>query len=330
MTPVGFIGLGLIGKRRFQIVRDMGQPTVFAVDPDSRRYEQFEIGDCRFVQTIGQLDDNLINTAKALFVAVPHNLAAGYCRWAIERGMHVLCEKPMGITSVEAETLRRLANQAGVRFCAGFNYRFMPGIAELRELLRSKKFGTLHHVRMAIGHGGRPGMESEWKLQKAKAGGGALIDPGIHLIDLIRDLFGEPMIVSSQLKRLYWPSDVEDNCFVIFQVGDIDVTMEVSLTNWKNRFLIEVYGSDGQVAITGRGGNYGPQRLEFVNRWFWKEDRRFERDYGNSDPSFERETRAFIESVTLPSSDPVLSDATDGYTALKIVEEIYSKANKAL
>lgn len=328
MISVGFIGLGLIGERRFRIVRDSGYPIVFAVDPDPKRHHALQTGDCRFAASLDQLDEKTVGSAKALFIAVPHHLAAGYSRWGIERKMHVLCEKPMGIASTEAEGLRALAAQAGVHFCAGFNYRFLPGVTALREIVQSGKLGVIHRIRMAMGHGGRPGMETEWKLQKAKAGGGALIDPGIHLVDLIRNLFGEPVVVSSRLRRMFWQTDVEDDCFVVFRVGDADVVIEVSLTNWKNRFSIEVYGSDAQVILSGRGGNYGSQKIEFVNRWFWKDDQRFEKDYGAADPSFDAETKAFLESAESSLSHPLLSNADDGCAALKIVEDIYSKSSR--
>jgi predicted dehydrogenase len=328
MTAVGFIGLGLIGARRFQIVRDLGHQISFAVDPDPLRHVQMKMDGCRFAAALGELSEQDTSGVQAIFVAVPHHLAAEYCRWGFGRKAHVLCEKPMGISLAEADEIRRAASQADVRFCAGFNYRFLPGITALRDLLHSGQLGTIHRIKMAMGHGGRPGMENEWKLKKAKAGGGALIDPGIHLIDLVRNLFGEPRVVSSRLRKLFWPSDVEDNCFLALRTGESDITIEVSLTSWKNHFSIEAYGSDGQATLTGRGGNYGSQHLEFVNRWFWKDDdRRFARDYGSADPSFELETRAFLDLISSNIGNPALSTAEDGRAALKIVEELYALAD---
>ena len=325
MTAVGFIGLGLIGARRFQIVRDLGHKILFAVDPDPLRHAQMKTDGCRFAKTLDELSDQDTSGVQAIFVAVPHYLAANYCRWGFSRKAHVLCEKPMGISVAEAEEIRHAASEAKVQFCAGFNYRFLPGVVALRDLLASGQLGTIHRIKMAMGHGGRPGMENEWKLKKAKAGGGALIDPGIHLVDLVRNLFGESEVVSSRLRKLFWRSDVEDNCFVALRAGEADVTIEVSLTSWKNHFSIEVYGSDGQAILSGRGGNYGSQHLEFVNRWFWKDDdRRFVRDYGSADPSFELETRAFIDLISSDTSNPILSTAEDGCAALKIVEDLYA------
>jgi predicted dehydrogenase len=168
-------------------------------------------------------------------------------------------------------------------------------------------------------------MEEEWKLKKARAGGGALIDPGIHLLDLVRYLIGEPEVVSCILRRRFWPSDIEDFCRAELACGAIDVTIEVTLTSWKNHFSLEIYGSDGMVRLDGRGGNYGTQRVEYTNRWFWRSGRdlRSERDYGLADPSFADETTAFLNWVECNESDGIIANAGDGCAALKLVEQLY-------
>ena len=162
------------------------------------------------------------------------------------------------------------------------------------------------------------------KLQKKRAGGGVVIDPGIHLLDLARHLIGEPHIVHSEINRRFWNVDVEDDCNLLLRSGGADISVEVSLLAWKSGFGIEVVGSDGIAIVSGRGGNYGPQSFEFVNRWFWNgDDRRRRQDFGTQDPSFERETEAFLRWIGQGTHDAVLSTADDGVAALKLVTELY-------
>jgi predicted dehydrogenase len=324
MTRVGFVGLGLIGSRRAKIAKAAGCEIVFAVDPDAARGGDLRKNGVRVAPNIAELAPGDVAKLDAVFVAVPHDLAHQTCVWALDLGANVLCEKPLGISLTEAKDVAERAARGGRKFCAGFNYRFLPGIVGLRDLLGQGRFGTVQRVRIEMGHGGRPGMEAEWKLKKARAGGGALIDPGIHLIDLARNLLGEPRVTAADLKRRFWPIDVEDVCALRLASGSADVTVDVGLTHWKNAFDIEVFGSDGYAHVQGRGGNYGSQSLEYINRWFWNgEDRRQKQEFGTADNSFERETQAFLDWVGGGARDPALSTAADGVASLAIVEEVY-------
>jgi predicted dehydrogenase len=329
MISVGFVGLGLIGSRRLEFARARPSCRVaFAIDPDLARRAAFALDGCHLAATIDAFETINDEFPDAVFVAVPHHEAAKAARWALSRGAHVLCEKPLGLDLAEARSVAALALAKGKKLCTGFNYRYLSGVQALRDLLRDRSLGTIYRLRMMMGHGGRPGMEREWKLKKAYAGGGALIDPGIHLIDLARFFFGEARAASSLLQRRFWASDVEDFCAVSITCDGIDVAIEVSLTSWRNQFSIEVCGSEGMVRLEGRGGNYGTQRLEFTNRWFWQDgaDRRISRDLGSDDNSFLLETAAFLDWVEHGRYDGMMATADDGCAALQLVEELYAGA----
>lgn len=327
MMTVGFVGLGLIGARRHRIVQQMGCRIAFAVEPDPARRASLQIEGCRYATDITELNAADLEPIDAIFIAVPHDLAHSVCLWAIERNAHILCEKPLGMAFAEAEAIRSKANARRLHLCAGFNYRFLTGVSAVRDLLREGALGEVHRVRMCMAHGGRPGMETEWKLQKRRAGGGALIDPGIHLVDLVRHLFGEPEVVDCELRSRFWNVDVEDNCLLRMRVGAADIAIDVGLTCWKNLFYIEIFGRDGVALVRGRGGNYGTQTVEYVNRWFWSgDDRRILRDFGTVDTSFELETRSFLRKVAEGTLDDVLSIADDGCAALRVVEAAYAAA----
>lgn len=324
---IGFIGLGLIGARRARIAMSAGYQIGFMVDPDPKRLE-IAPPDCVTAPSLKSLEALGGDQADVVMIAVPHDLALSACQWAFARGAHVLCEKPMGLALEQAEIIAAEAEKAGRHFCAGFNYRYLPGVSALRELLRKGDLGQLYRLRLAMGHGGRPGMETEWKVKRSRAGGGAIIDPGIHLIDLALYLAGPETLQHVAMSRRFWETDIEDNCAMALRAeSGADVNLEVSLTAWKNFFVIEAYGSDGMAILNGRAGNYGTQKLEYVNRWFWNgDDRRVTKDLGLDDPSFELETRAFLDLVTTGCSDGILSSEKDGCAALAIVRSAYAMA----
>jgi predicted dehydrogenase len=322
---VGFVGQGLIGARRRSITESLGIETAFVVDPSPVLIEKLANSPFPVVSSIEEVE--VSNRSDAVFVAVPHDLAMQATQWAFARGAHVLCEKPMGISSAQAHQIAATAESTGLIFSAGFNYRYLAGIRRLRSLIDEGALGEIFAARILMGHGGRPGMELEWKLSAQHAGGGALIDPGIHLIDLAGYLFGSPQVLSARVRKSFWHADVEDRCALALNCAGTDVSIDVNLVSWKNLFSIEVFGRDATVLISGRGGNYGTQTLEFVNRWFWDgDDRRQSVDLGVDDQSFTLETTEFIEAARGFSSSTALSISSDGVRAIQVVESAYEIA----
>ncbi len=323
---IGMLGLGLIGGRRLQIVQKLQHEVVFAVDPDPVRRSQW----ANHIPKLYSNRQDVDVPADVILIALPHHLAYDAALWALHHGAHVLCEKPLGIYSDQSRHLCQLANQKKRCLGAGFNYRYLPGISRLQTLLQSNILGDILRVRMFIGHGGRPGMETEWKLQKSLSGGGALMDPGIHLIDLVYYLFGESELLNCELRRVYWNSDVEDNALISLKRDNIMISLEVSLTEWKNRFFIEVIGNNAMAILEGRGGNYGDQKLTLVKRWFWQSptEQPSIESWGLTDTSLDLETHAFLRVVAGEASDNILATGRDGIIAINLIEKLYSMHQK--
>src|SRR5205814_3921876 len=119
-------------------------------------------------------------------------------------------------------------------------------------------------VRGRYGQGGRPGMEKEWRGSKQLAGGGELLDQGVHLIDLSRWFLGEFVDVEGHIDTFFWNMPVEDNGFALLKTAQGQVAwLHASCTEWKNLFCFEIFGRDGKLQIDGLGGSYGVERLSF-------------------------------------------------------------------
>ena len=115
---------------------------------------------------------------------------------ALEAGKHVLCEKPLANTLDEAEAMAAAAGRAaarGVRAMTGFNYRRVPAIALARQLVTDGRIGAIRHVRASYLQDWLVDPESPltWRLQRERAGSGALGDLGAHIVDLAQYLTGE-------------------------------------------------------------------------------------------------------------------------------------------
>jgi predicted dehydrogenase len=119
---------------------------------------------------------------------------------AAELGKHVLCEKPLARTSEEAKTMLEAVQKAGIKHMVAFNYRFVPAIRQIRNLIDSGALGRIYHFRAVylqewiMPHYGTPKI---WRLDKSVAGSGAIGDLGAHIIDLAHYLVGGIKSVSS-------------------------------------------------------------------------------------------------------------------------------------
>ena len=124
---------------------------------------------------------------------------------ALGAGKHVLCEKPLANTVAEAEAMVEAAERAhahGVRAMVGFTYRRVPAIALARRLVAEGRIGEVHHVRAQYLQDwiADPEAPLSWRLEKDKAGSGALGDIGAHIIDLTQFITQDRILeVSGQL-----------------------------------------------------------------------------------------------------------------------------------
>ncbi|WP_330434122.1 Gfo/Idh/MocA family oxidoreductase [Streptomyces sp. NBC_00825] len=127
---------------------------------------------------------------------------------ALEAGKHVLCEKPLANTVAEAEAMAEAAERAAARgqvAMVGFNYRRVPAITYARQLIAQGRLGTLRHVRAAYLQDWLVDPESPltWRLERERAGSGALGDLGAHIVDLAQYLAGEPLVGVSAVSETF-------------------------------------------------------------------------------------------------------------------------------
>lgn len=141
----------------------------------------------------------------------PNNLHAEPTIAAAAAGKHILCEKPLARTAEEAKAMRDAVNKAGVVGMVAFNYRFVPAIRAIRDLIASGAFGQIYHFRAVYLQEwiADPNFGMVWRLDSSVAGSGALGDLGAHIIDLARFLVGEPTRLNAMTRTFI--TDRPDN-----------------------------------------------------------------------------------------------------------------------
>jgi predicted dehydrogenase len=237
------------------------------IDPDEERAHRLaaDIG-CAWA---GDWDSAKANGPyDACIIATPHISLAPLTVRSLRDGCHVLCEKPLGRDPNEARASVAAARETGRTLMTGFTLRHHWAIREAHRLVTTGGIGRLMHVRCRYGHGGRPGYESEWRGDPELAGGGELIDQGIHVLDLFCWFLGEPAAVHGLTATSFWPiQPLEDNVFALMQTESGAIgSMHASWTQWRNLFSLEVFGSDGYALVDGLGGSYGRERLTLGRR----------------------------------------------------------------
>ncbi|MBQ0982143.1 Gfo/Idh/MocA family oxidoreductase [Micromonospora zamorensis] len=212
-------------------------------------------------------------------VCTPGDSHAEIALAALAAGKHVLCEKPLANTVAEARAMTaaaELARASGVRSMCGFNYRRVPAVTMMRQLVADGRLGVIRHVRATYLQDWivDPQFPLVWRLQKDRAGSGALGDIGAHIIDLTQFVTGQKISGVSAVTETFvkerplpaessglaatvdghtaptGPVTVDDAAVFVARLdGGALATYEASrfATGRKNALRVEINGSLGSV-----------------------------------------------------------------------------------
>jgi predicted dehydrogenase len=246
---------------------------------------------------------------------------------AVEAGKHVLVEKPAARTVSELDRLIAAAERHHRQVRVGFNHRYHPALLEARQLVDRSALGPLMFVRGRYGHGGRVGYDREWRADPAKAGGGELIDQGVHLIDLASWFLGSFTDVHGIATTYFWDMPVDDNAFMTLRTATGQIAfLHVSCTEWKNLFSFEIYGRTGKIAIDGLGGSYGVERLAYYRMLpEMGPPETTIHEYPGGDRSWAIEFAEFLDDIHLGREPSVALGAARA--ALAVAEQVYAQSN---
>jgi len=185
----------------------------------------------------------------AVVVSTPPATHEALCIDAMDAGLHVLCEKPLANSLAAARRMVEHSGEQGRVLATGFNHRYFPAIARVREAVVSGEIGVLDHVRGFTGHRGLGELQgAPWLTDPESMGGGALVDNGIHMLDLVRHILGEVSEVSGLVSERVWKiPGAEDNGIALLRSPEgCSASLHASWTEWRGyRFWLAAYGDRG-------------------------------------------------------------------------------------
>jgi predicted dehydrogenase len=260
---VGIAGYGVVGTRRREFIdKNELMRTVAVCDRKLGCTGMFSDG----VRHYERYQDLLNEELDALFVCLSNDMAAEATIAGLRQGLHVFCEKPPGrnleeVAAVIAEAKRRPA----LKLKYGFNHRYHDSVRDALATIQSGELGRVINLRGVYGKSAIINFESDWRTQREIAGGGILLDQGIHMVDLLRLFAGEFDQVHSFVSNGFWNHDVEDNAYALMRTRSGVVAMlHSTATQWRHRFQLEIALAKGALVLDGilsGSKSYGAETL---------------------------------------------------------------------
>jgi predicted dehydrogenase len=315
---VGIVGCGGIARSHVQGYGAAGASVVAVADCERASAEALA-GE---VSAKGIFDDYTAmidsGAVEAVSICTPpafHEAAAVY---ALEHGIHVLCEKPMTVDSASAHRMKHASEQSSAVFMPAFRHRFLPANIKLREVVQSGRIGDPVLFNNVF-CGPAFYMEGRWFTQKSLAGGGSLIDTNSHSVDLFRFIIGEIVEQSAVVHRHFKTTDVEDAAILSVRAENGALgAMESSFVAGVGAAFIDIIGTNGQV----RYDYMDPARV--VLRW----------DEGKSSEDFEvRVSGGFDEQIAhfilaVRGEQKLSCTIDDGVRVVEVIDEAYTSASR--
>jgi len=322
---VGIAGYGVVGKRRHHFVDAHPKlGTVAVCDQTFPRAGVLDNG----LRCYTHYKDLLEEELDILFVCLTNDIAPEVTMAGLEKGLHVFCEKPPGrdigdITRV-IQCERR---HPSLKLKYGFNHRYHDSVRDALVIIKSGELGPVINLRGIYGKSKLLSFESDWRTKRVLAGGGILLDQGIHMVDMIRLFGGEFTEVHSFVSNSHWKHDVEDNAYALMRSADGVVAMlHSSATQWRHRFHLEIALRRGLLILSGilsGSKSYGAETLTiaYASEQDGGDPREHTTRY-NRDTSWRDEIADFANAI-VNNTTIIDGSSSDALKTMHLVYRIY-------
>jgi predicted dehydrogenase len=325
---VGIAGYGVVGRRRRSCIDRSGRMRVVAVCDRTFAGEHTAADGVRCYLTYQQLLAG--EQLDVLIVCLTNDVAAEATIAGLECGLHVFCEKPPGRSVADIERVIACESRwPNLRLMYGFNHRYHESVQDALRLIHSGELGKIINMRGVYGKSQLITFDQpDWRTKRSIAGGGVLLDQGIHMVDLMRLFSDEFVEVHSFVSNSHWGYDVEDNAYALMRSSSGVIGMlNSSATQWRHRFHLDINLAGGSIILGGilsSSKSYGAETLTIV-RADPENDKGDPRETlirYNRDPSWDEELRCFAEAI-LDGKAIVDGTSADALNTMKLVYRIY-------
>ena len=323
---VGIIGYGRMGRIRHQAIDEVGCAEVISISEPS-------IGDS-FNNIPNLTHDEIINhpDINSIIICTPNFLNQKLTIQSLLAGKNVFCEKPPCFSAKEMKEIIKAEKESGRKLMYGFNHRHHDSIMNMKKIIQNKEYGRVLWMRGRYGKSVTADFFNEWRAKKELAGGGILIDQGIHMLDLFLYLGGDFDSVKAEVSNLFWNLEVEDNAFAILKNKKTGMvaSLHSTMTQWRHLFSLEIFMEKGYMVLNGlitSTMSYGEEVLSIAkNRSTapaatWKDE--IKTQYSNNN-SWRYEMEHFFNAIK-NNKNIEIGNSTDALKLMKIIDKIYEQ-----
>lgn len=251
MIKVAVVGLGKMGLSHYAVVKAHPDVEVIGIC-DSSSYVLGVLKKYTGVPTYSDFDTMLEKAdLDAVVIATPSSSHATMVRAALERGLHVFCEKPFTLSAYDAQALTTLSGERDLVTQVGYHNRFVGAFREVKKLLDAGAIGEVTHV---LGEAYGPVVlrpkGGTWRSQRTE-GGGCLYDYAAHVIDLVSWYVGEPVGVGGTVLNSVFSREIDDEVFSTLYYPE-GRTAQISV-NWSDESYrkmttrVTAWGTKGRI-----------------------------------------------------------------------------------
>jgi predicted dehydrogenase len=255
-VKIAVVGLGKMGLSHFALVKAHPDAETRACDAAGFMVDVLK----KYTGTpIYKRYDEMLEKEPpdAVVIATPSRLHAPMVRAALERGIHVFCEKPFCLDPAEASALADLAEEKGLINQVGYHYRYVGAFRKMHEVVQSGALGRISQVLAeAYGPVVLRAKRQSWRTQKEE-GGGCLYDYAAHPLNLLNWVFGAPEQVSGSVLGQVFSKDIDDEVFSTLRfAGGTTAQLAVNWSDESHRKM------STRISMTGTNGRLYADRQE--------------------------------------------------------------------
>ena len=232
--------------------------------------EQYNIPETN-IYNYSNFDEIKNNTAiDIVYVVLPNSMHAEYVVRAAKAGKHIICEKPMAVSAEECDTMITACKEAGKMLSIGYRLHFDPFHLEIKRMGTQKVFGSIKKISSGFG---QPSKKGEWRLNKALAGGGPLMDLGIYCFQAVCYTTGQiPVAITAHAlpvtdkekfidieETLIWEMEMPDGIIAECKTSYSDVYNFIRVDAENGWFEL-----DPAFSYSGIKGSTSQEKIEFT------------------------------------------------------------------
>ncbi len=327
---VGIAGFGVVGKRRKIFIDQNNKLKIVAISDITFKEELNQRKDIFFLKNYKSLFHYDLDI---IFICLPNKFASEATILALKKNVHIFCEKPPAKNLNDLKKVIKVKERyPKLKLKYGFNHRYHDSFIQANRIISSKKYGKLINIRAVYGKSAIIPNTGGWRSKKSEAGGGILLDQGIHILDMILFFMDDIDKIKSFVSNDYWKHDVEDNVYTLLKDKKNRVAiLHSTATEWQHKFRLELTLSECLIELSGilsGSKSYGNEEFKLINKLQQNKSnprinikKRYLKDH-----SWKREVDEFVQIVS-QNKRVENGNSKQAYKVMNIIDKIYKADN---